>query len=76
MARLEVVPFPFVPQSRLVAAAVESSGDSRRAGLPGASRSFPFGCAQGQDDNVVEKAGRTNASAPTWSVVIIAASSL
>ena len=28
------------------------------------------------DDRVIEKAGRTNASAPTWFVVIIAASSL
>src|SRR6267142_4450345 len=46
---------------------------------PGARRSFAslrMTNLLGLDDRVVEKAGRTNASAPTWFVVIIAASSL
>src|SRR5882762_5602432 len=46
---------------------------------PGARRSFAslrMTNFMGLDDRVVEKAGRTNASAPTWFVVIIAASSL
>jgi len=46
---------------------------------PGTSRSFAslrMTNFMGLDDRVVEKAGRTNASAPTWFVVIIAASSL
>jgi len=44
----------------------------------GTSRSFAslrMTNLMGLDDRVVEKAGRTNASAPTWFVVIIAASS-
>ena len=61
---------------------VMEGSESRLTGSvfrPGTSRSFAsfrMTNFMGLDDRVVETSGRTNASAPTWFVVIIAASSL